>query len=665
MTESPLVVISILNWNGWQDTLECLESVQRLSYPNYLTVVIDNGSWDRSAERIKAWAGENLGPGHILAEYAPAIALQGGEEAKEAALERTPPANRLVLIRNDENLGFTGGNTVGFDYALHRRAPADYLFLLNNDAVVDKECLSVLVRVDREADAGVVGAVLTNHTGAILFARSATFFKHFFRPLEGPLVPETRGEFWESPLVNGAAMLMGSRVLRSVRQRRGTYFNDALFMYNDELDFCTAADREGYKAVVARNAIASHRVKVRRQGPAISAYFFYYATRNRVILSRTLLPLGRRLIFHLFYPPLCVMRMVRRLLARQPRMAWVIACGLRDGYRGVGGKWMYHDREARSALSQDTRHGWTPLLYTVLNSLRKLTYRPEVTRVARALHLSGILTRWYFRATTRQRHITHLKVNGIEASFHVENPQAQRHLEIRFLLWEKDFLEVLTSTLDRGDVFLDIGSHLGEFVVPVAKKVGGQGLVVAIEPEPHFARKLQENLKLNGLSNVRVFQKALGERNSQAHLSWCSGSCPSLLSSTPASPPHPDSSPGDFQTERVSPTGLPRKSGSLAVEVVEGDSFLTSENLPIPRAVKIDVEGYEYSVLKGLEDSLCDPACQLLCCEVHPSQLPLSIGADRVAGLIKSVGFCDIHTFQRGSELHLICRKQKANRVAC
>ena len=217
---------------------------------------------------------------------------------------------------------------------------------------MDKECLSVLVWVDREADAGVVGAVVTDHTGAVLFARSGTIFKHFFRVLGGQPGPETRGEFWESPLVNGAAMLMGSRVLRSVRQRRGMYFNDSLFMYEDELDFCTAVHREGYRPVVARNAIASHRVKVRRQGPANSAYFFYYSTRNRVLLSRTLLPLGRRLIFDLFYPPLCVRRIVGRLLARKPRLAWVVACGLRDGYRGVGGKWKYHDQAASWADDQ-------------------------------------------------------------------------------------------------------------------------------------------------------------------------------------------------------------------------------------------------------------------------------------------------------------------------
>ena len=69
LAASPLVVISILNWNGWKDTLECLESVRRLDYPNFLTVVVDNGSWNGSADKIKAWAEANLG----LATLSPTI----------------------------------------------------------------------------------------------------------------------------------------------------------------------------------------------------------------------------------------------------------------------------------------------------------------------------------------------------------------------------------------------------------------------------------------------------------------------------------------------------------------------------------------------------------------------------------------------------------------
>lgn len=74
----PKVAISILNWNGWLDTLECLESVRRLDYPNYLTVVVDDSSWNDSADRIKAWAKENLGTGHVLAQHSEETVLKGG-----------------------------------------------------------------------------------------------------------------------------------------------------------------------------------------------------------------------------------------------------------------------------------------------------------------------------------------------------------------------------------------------------------------------------------------------------------------------------------------------------------------------------------------------------------------------------------------------------------
>lgn len=54
------VFILVLNYNGWRDTVECLESVQRLTYPDYRIVVIDNGSTDGSVEKIKAWAAGEL-----------------------------------------------------------------------------------------------------------------------------------------------------------------------------------------------------------------------------------------------------------------------------------------------------------------------------------------------------------------------------------------------------------------------------------------------------------------------------------------------------------------------------------------------------------------------------------------------------------------------------
>jgi len=49
----PKVAIIILNWNGWKDTIKCLESVFRIDYPNYQVIVVDNGSTDDSVEHIR------------------------------------------------------------------------------------------------------------------------------------------------------------------------------------------------------------------------------------------------------------------------------------------------------------------------------------------------------------------------------------------------------------------------------------------------------------------------------------------------------------------------------------------------------------------------------------------------------------------------------------
>jgi len=56
----PKIAIIILNWNGWKDTIECLESVFRIDYPNYQVIVVDNNSPNNSMEYIKAWAEGNL-----------------------------------------------------------------------------------------------------------------------------------------------------------------------------------------------------------------------------------------------------------------------------------------------------------------------------------------------------------------------------------------------------------------------------------------------------------------------------------------------------------------------------------------------------------------------------------------------------------------------------
>ena len=151
----PGVAIIVLNWNGWRDTIECLESLQRITYPNYQIIVVDNGSTDDSVEKIKSWAAGELDIENSLVSYDPAskpvyvveydrkLAEEGGIIEQGLYIAALPSSRKLVLIHAGENLGFAAGNNVGIRYALKREY--SYIGLLNNDTVVDSSFLTKLV----------------------------------------------------------------------------------------------------------------------------------------------------------------------------------------------------------------------------------------------------------------------------------------------------------------------------------------------------------------------------------------------------------------------------------------------------------------------------------------------------------------------------------------
>ena len=149
------VYIIVINWNGWKDTIECLESIQRNVYDNYRIILIDNGSNDNSIDIVKSWAaGKTVvdsiylnkqsvcKPIHIV-EYDKATAEIGGITSLEAEMFDNSSYNNLVIIKNIENIGFAAGCNIGIRYALE--SGAEYVWLLNNDTFIEKESLSILV----------------------------------------------------------------------------------------------------------------------------------------------------------------------------------------------------------------------------------------------------------------------------------------------------------------------------------------------------------------------------------------------------------------------------------------------------------------------------------------------------------------------------------------
>ncbi len=270
-------------------------------------------------------------------------------------------------------------------------------------------------------------------------------------------------------------------------------------------------------------------------------------------------------------------------------------------------------------------------------ALRRLTYRSEMKALARALGLSDVLRNWYYRLFLPADGVVNIGIGNVSAGFRVSTVGELRNLDpAGGAQREEHLLHLLVSTARSGDVFYDIGANVGLYSILVAKAVGAAGQVIACEPNEGSYQHLRDNLKLNGISNVRAFQKALGEQVGKGKLYRGEGNADSSL----AAPP----------------TG--RNLGHQIVEVLPGDYLRETEHLPPPRLVKIDVEGYEYSVIRGLSRTLAHPTCELVCCEIHPNLLPKGINVETMRSLVDSLGFGSTELYPRYDTFHLVARKE-------
>ena len=160
----PTVSIIILNWNGWEDTLECLESLYQINYPNYNLIVVDNGSTDESKKKIKEYCKGKIKVKSKFFKYnienKPINFIEYFEKGLTNGIytiDNLTHEKSLIFLKNDKNYGFAEGNNIGMEYAIKNLDP-DYVLLLNNDIVVDKYFLNELVKIgESSAKIGCVG----------------------------------------------------------------------------------------------------------------------------------------------------------------------------------------------------------------------------------------------------------------------------------------------------------------------------------------------------------------------------------------------------------------------------------------------------------------------------------------------------------------------------
>lgn len=292
---APKVVVVVLNWNGWLDTVECVESLFRSDYPNLHVVVCDNRSSDESLTRLKEWAQGILEvesavseAGHRWAYRPIPKPLQFAEydcTGGRPNFRKNDP--RLTFIQTGANLGYAGGNNVGIEYGLVN--DADYVWILNNDTVVGRETLSRMVSHAQEDSAiGIVGSKLLQYRtpdtiqalgGGSLDQRWGKD-DQFGRGLRNA---QHRDEALELEHVIGASMLVRAATIRDVGLMEESYF-----LYREETDWCIQMRLKGWRLTYCPGASVWHK-----EGHSIgfkSLLHDYYSVRNMLFLIRKFYP---------------------------------------------------------------------------------------------------------------------------------------------------------------------------------------------------------------------------------------------------------------------------------------------------------------------------------------------------------------------------------------
>jgi GT2 family glycosyltransferase len=301
----PPVYIILVNWNGWQDTIECLEALFRLDYSDYSVIVCDNASTDGSVEQIKAWANGKLDATAVNPRLEtltrPAvpkpISFLETSASELAGLAKKQSA-RLTLIHAGSNLGFAGGNNIGLRYALSI-GDLEFAWLLNNDTVVTSNALSEMVqRMKERTDSGLCGSTLLEYEnpdrvqalGGSTFNKWVARSGHIGRGISTDDVPVPEIVEAKMKYVIGASMLVRKSFLKDVG-----LMNQSYFLYFEEIDWATRASGK-YSL-----AYAPHSVVYHKQGTSAGTSFEranrsytseYYSSRGRMLFTRKYFPIA-------------------------------------------------------------------------------------------------------------------------------------------------------------------------------------------------------------------------------------------------------------------------------------------------------------------------------------------------------------------------------------
>jgi GT2 family glycosyltransferase len=237
--ESHNIAIILLNWNNFSDTEKCIHSIMRLNYTNYQVYVIDNGSTDGSQEQL----------------------------AK---------IKKITLIKNDQNYGFAKGYNIGIKKILSKKEKPNYLWILNNDTILEENSLSELVKEAKKNNLTLTGSLLLQEDQKTIQCYAGGYFNKFL--CKTNLIKEEK-DLTKLEYICGASMLIRCKNIKEIG-----LFNENFFLYWEDYEFSIRATKLGYKIGCATKSLIYHKESATTS--RISNNKFIHSLRSFIIFCR-------------------------------------------------------------------------------------------------------------------------------------------------------------------------------------------------------------------------------------------------------------------------------------------------------------------------------------------------------------------------------------------
>jgi GT2 family glycosyltransferase len=293
----PTVYVAVLNWNKEADTAACLDSLLAQRGADLRILLIDNASSDGSGERLRA-------------RYSSICYLQTGE-----------------------NLGYTGGNNRGIQWA--RARGAEWVLVVNNDTVLERDCIRRLLEVAvAEPRVAAVAPLIVRYDDPqrVWFAggrhdrlRAIGVHRHYGAPVRTVVAADGSAVARWQPctFLTGCCLLLRAAALDQVGLLREDYF-----AYGEDVDLCVRLSRSGWRVGWVPGARIAHRVPA--EGSPPTPRQIVLRDRNRRRLVRDHYPGRWRVAFALWFWPTRLIYLARYALTGDAARARAILAGMRE-----------------------------------------------------------------------------------------------------------------------------------------------------------------------------------------------------------------------------------------------------------------------------------------------------------------------------------------------